>query len=372
MSEQLSTVLVTTLALIKQFQEALSVPGVRTAVSESESADTKALPLLSNSSSALKAQVTKLSLLAINTPFTHSAVTNVLRACNDSVIPSLVTAAFLVTPDKYTKAFQSEVITLAVSALTDFSALVQEVKSIANNKDQAKKDDPKKKEVDLSNAEKDVITQATGRVWNSCDVITEAATKGVVGFVMRRVEQWRDLIRDAVEEIEDWDPEEDGDEFFDELLDDDEKAAGGDDKDDEENTAALQEQKKITLRFLKPLVQVYPSIIKYRLKGVSEVPLSSATGPSNLEALMVHLERIPDQVDEAAGALYEENLEKSTQFLRKAHKNAAAAVELVKLPWNIDNTDGKEPVEDKFTAWSKTWIKVMDEVSKSISSGSSE
>lgn len=371
MSKQLSTILATTLVLLEQFQDTLSPSSAARAV-ESPSKDANALPLLSTSSAALKAQVTKLSLLAITTPFTHSAVAGVLRACNDSVLPSLVTAALLVTPTEYTKAFHSEVLILVRTALTEFNSLVQKVKSIADNEDQAKKDGPKNKKGELPKSEKDAITLATGRTWGACDAVVEVATKGVVGFVMRRVEQWRDLVRDAVEEIEDWDPEEDGDEFFDDLMgdenDNDDKGAGeDDDSDDDDETAALKEQKKNTLHFLKPIAQVYPAILKNRLKNSGDVPLLSASGVAKLESLMLNLQSIPDQVDEAAGALYEANTSKSAKFLKKTQESASQAVASVTLPWDAAaGADREEKAEDKFTIWSKTWFKVMDEVSKSI------
>jgi hypothetical protein len=367
MSKQLSTILATTLALVEQFQETVS-PSVRT--EQQSSKDAQALPLLSASSSALKAQVTKLSLLSISSPFTHSAVSGVLRACNDSVLPSLVTAAMLVTPADYTKAFHSEVLLLVRTTLNEFNTLVQQVKTISEKKDQEKNHDPKKKESELAKPERDAVTLATGRVWDACDAVVEVATKGVVGFVMHRVEQWRDLVRDAVQEIEDWDPEED-DDFFDDLMDgqkDDEDDE--DDSDDEEETAALKEQKKNTLRFLKPIVQVYPSIATNRLKNAGEAPLSSAASVAKLEALMLNLQSIPEQVDEAAGALYEANMAKSAKFLKRAQQSAAQAVESVASPWDAHAETGDKSVTDRFSIWSSAWFKVMDEVSKPIDAAS--
>lgn len=380
MSKQLSTILATSLALLEQFQGALS-PSATTSTTENPSKDANAnanaLPLLSASSAALKAQVTKLSLLAINSPFTHSAVTGVLRACNDSVLPSLVTAALLVTPNEYTRAFHSEVRLLVRTTLAELTALVTQVKGIAEAKDQAKKDDPKRKEEELAKSEKDATTLAAGRVWDACDNVTEVATKGVVGFVMRRVEEWRDLVKDAVDEIEDWDPEKDDDGFFDDLMggDEDDRDDEADDEDeegdDEEETAALKEEKKSTLRFLKPMAQVYPAIISNRLQKAGDTPLSSTNGVAKLESLMLNLQSIPEQVDEVAGALYEGNTSKSVKFLKKIRKNASQAVETVTIPWDpADGAKGEEPAEDKFTIWSRTWFKVMDEVSKSFDADS--
>lgn len=377
MSKQLTTILATSLALLEQFQGALSTSAsASTAEDRSKDANANALGLLSASSAALKAQVTKLSLLAINSPFTHSAVTGVLRACNDSVLPSLVTAALLVTPAEYTKAFHSEVLLLVRTTLTEFTTLVQQVKGIAEEKDRAEKDDPKKKEEDLSKSEKDAATLAAGRVWDACDTVTEVATKGVVGFVMRRVEEWRDLVKDAVDEIEGWDPEEDDDGFFDDLMggdkEDEDDGADDDDEGDDEENAALQAEKKSTLRFLKPVMQVYPAIVTNRLKKAGDAPLSSTNGVAKLETLMLNLQSIPEKVDEVAGALYEGNASKSAKYLKKIQKCASQAVETVTLPWDPANgAEGERPAEDKFTIWSRTWFKVMDEVSKSIDAESS-
>lgn len=357
MSKQLSTVYTTTLTLIEQFQIAITTPPPAAATESAK--DTEALPLLTASSTALKAHVTKLSLLAISSPFTHSAVGTVLRELNESVLPSLVTAALVVTPAQYTKAFHSEVLVLVRTVLSELISLVKEVKRVDEKKAQEKKETGK--ESDLTKSEKDAVTLATGRVWDACDVVTDVATKGVVGFVMRRVEQWRDLVRDAVEEIEDWDPEDDDDEFLDDLLGEDEKEENGEDsEDDEEETAALHEHKKSTLRFLKPVAQVYPAILNNRLKNAGNTPLASSAGVKKLESLMLNLQAVPDHVDEAAGALYEADFEKSAEYLQKTRKCAAKAVDLVISPWGAAD----DAPADKFITWSKTWLKVIDEVSK--------
>ncbi|KAJ5953614.1 hypothetical protein N7454_000510 [Penicillium verhagenii] len=364
MSQVLATVLTTSLALVTQFQDTLS-PSTLAQSTQTPTKDAKALPLLSASSNALKAQVTKLSLLSMTTPFTHSAVTNVLRACNESVLTSLLTAALLVNPAEYTKAFHSETLVLVRNLFADFNTLLKVVKDISDKKNEAKKADPKKKEEDISKTEKDALTLATGRVWDACDSVANVANNGVVGFITVRVEQWRDLVRDALEELEDWDPEEE-DDFFDEIMgeekDDDKDAGSDEDSDNEKDVAAMEEQKKITIRFLKPIAQIYPAIITHRLKNAKDAPLASTASVARLEELIGNLKSIPDQIDEVAGALYEEDISRSVEFLQETYKHASQAVGLVTAPWN------EESSEDKFTAWSQTWSKVMDEVKKSISS----
>lgn len=370
MSKNLPIVLTTTLSLLEQFQGALNAPPQTPVSNEPKRND--ALPLLTASSDALKSQVTKLSLLTINTPFTPSAVCTVLSALNESVLPSLVTASLLVIPKEFTKAFHAEIQILTDLTLKELASLIGKVKAVADKKDKEKSEDPKKKEEDSS--EKDVVTIATGRVWDSCDILIDLATNGVVGFVIRRVEQWRDLVRDAVEEIEEWDPDEDDDAFFEEMLGDDGKKESGDgnykdfeedgDDDDEEDTVLSHANKKSALRVLKPVGQIFPAIATNRLKDAGDKPLSSAAEVSKLESLITNLQSIPEDIDEVAGALYEAKWDRYAQFLIKVKGEAAKAVELVAFPWDA-GVDGQK-AEDKFTTWSKTWLKVVDEVSKSI------
>lgn len=372
MSKKLSIVLTTTFTLLDQFQNAISSPSQQNPASnEAKAKDNQdALPLLVASSTALKSQVTKLSLLCITPPFTSSAICTVLSALNESVLPSLVTAALLVTPNEYTKAFHAEIQILSRTTLKELTSLVGEVKAVADKKEAQGKEE---EEEELSEPEKRIVTVATGRVWDSCDVLVDIASKGVVGFVIRRVEEWRDLIRDAVDEIEEWDPDEDGDELFDDLLGQDggnDKDSGGeddndddDDNDNDEDTAASHARKKSTLRILKPVAQIFPAIVTNRLKNAGDTPLSSGGGTRRLESLMVHLQRVPENIDEVAGALYEANWEKHTQLTMKVKDDAARAVNLMSSPWNA--ADGQKE-EDKFTTWSKTWLKVVNEVSKAI------
>ncbi|KAH8430324.1 uncharacterized protein LDX57_007988 [Aspergillus melleus] len=366
MSQKFRITLETAITLTQQFQLTLATPVTQTT---NQLSGQDALPLLSASSTALKSQVTKLSLLTITSPFTHSAVTSVLSDINESALPSLVTAALLVTPIEHTQAFQTEVLVLTKSTLTEFASLLKEVHSVANREDEAT-DAPKQKR-GLSQSEKDVVTVAAGRVWEACDALVDFAAKGVVGFVVRRVEEWRDLVRDAVEEIEEWDPDEEGDEFFDDLLSDGGQDTPGkngpeedEDDDDEESSAALHENKKNAIRILKPVAQIYPAIIKNRLKTAPEL---SPPLIGKLENLMLNLRRIPENVDEVAGALYEANFTKSNKYLRTTKDHAIKAIETVASPWtSIDSSDPGHESKDKFETWSKTWLKVVSEVSKTL------
>jgi hypothetical protein len=372
MSDKLSRLLTTALALSEQFQAALI--SAAPAQADDSANQPQPLKLLSDSSKTLKAQVTKLSLLAISTPFTHSALSTVLTAVNDSVMPALVTAALLVTPVACTKTFADETKLLARTALKELSFLLKEVEKIAKNKNSANE---ARRNEEISKAEKDAVTSQTGRVWDACDSVLDLATKGVVGHVVRRVEEWRDLVKDAISELEEWDPEDDDDDLDDALFghddngeeeeeeEEEEKAGEGDTKQrDEETMVALRRQKKETLRLFKPIAQIYPAIISNRLrKGGLTVSIGIRTHVPKLESLISDLQTIPSHVDEAAGSLYEENVVNSILHLKKAKTSAERAMKLVALPWEVTtNAPGQQAQaqEDKFTTWSRTWLKVMD------------
>jgi hypothetical protein len=370
MSDKLSRLLTTAVALSEQFQAALI--SAAPAQADDKANQPQPLKLLSDSSKTLKAQVTKLSLLAISTPFTHSALSTVLTAVNDSVMPALVTAALLVTPVAYTRTFADETKLLARAALKELSFLLKEVDKIAENKHSANE---ARRHEEISKAEKDAVTSQTGRVWDACDSVLDLATKGVVGHVVRRVEEWRDLVKDAISELEEWDPEDDDDDDLDDALfghadngeEEEEKAGEGDTKQrDEETMVALQRQKKETLRLFKPIAQIYPAIISNRLrKGGLTVSIGIRAHVPKLESLISDLQTIPSHVDEAAGSLYEENVVNSILHLKKAKTSAERAMKLVTLPWVVPtNAPGEQAQaqaqEDKFTTWSRTWLKVMD------------
>lgn len=358
MAEKLQQLLTTSLALSEQFQTTLASANVFASNDSQQQPLANApnpLKLLSDSSKTLRSHVTKLSLLAITAPFTPSAISTVLSDVNGTALPSLVTAALLITPDEHTTAYSSEARVLVRTALKEYSSLTEEIQKVAKREEKS----------ELPKDEKDAITSQTGRVRDVCDEIMGLVEKGVAGFVVRRVEEWRDLIKDAISELEEWDPENE-DDLDDFDLDNEENGndkspkedhEGGEDDDD---IAALQTHKKNTLRLLKPISQIYPAIISNRLKKecfVIDEKTSQKDIIAKLNSLFVELQAIPGHVDEVAGSLYEGNLSGLSVHLRRARKCAERAVSLVAYPWNVAE-------EDKFTTWSATWMKVIEGVVK--------
>jgi hypothetical protein len=369
MSQKLHNLLTTALVLSEQFQTTLdTTPPTQNNTTAADGVQTAdPLIILSNSAKSLRAQVTKLSLLAITAPFTPSAISTCLASVNDSVMPSMVTAALLLTPGEYTKAFLTEARILVKTGLKEFAILVQEITNTAEKLDpsfpsksgESSKDAENKKK-ELSKQEKDVITSQTGRVWDVCDTITTLVSQGVVGHVAKRVQQWHDLVKDAISELEEWDPEDEDDGGFEELMgsdddDDESNTENEDDDDDEKDVEALQTQKKSLLRALKPIAQIYPAIVTNRVKK-GGLTANNPQQIAKLESLTANLQSIPDHVDEAAGSLYEHNLDDCVKYLKLAKTTAEKTIDLVVFPL------GEQQQEDKFTVWSRTWRKVMGDV----------
>ncbi|PGH29278.1 hypothetical protein GX50_07970 [[Emmonsia] crescens] len=413
MPPTLPSVLEATLILTGQFNSTLSTP---LPPSESQSTTNNhpaPLSLLSTSATALKAQTTKLSLLAINTPFTPSALITVLTTVNESILPSLVTAALLAIPAEYTRAFHAEAKLLVKDALREFGSLVGVVKVIAGGAGSGDKGKGEgKATVTVTEQQKGEVMTCTGRVWKACEQLVSFAEEGVVGFVAGKARQYLELVRDGIRELEEWDPEEDGDDDEDDPFWDDGDELGGkgdegtgkdkgmgkadDESNDEDTTiASLQSEKSHLLRLLNPISQIYPAIISHRLKKKT---FSSSTSKdqrkhqhglsqteiSQLDRLLPHLRELPNLVDEAAGSLYDHDIDNTVMYTMQLRKCAFAAAEAVRLPLidnshgNGDNMSGNEGggekgekkvagEEDKFPKWADTWMRVIEEIAKSRS-----
>jgi hypothetical protein len=349
----------TTLALIEQFSANLVHP--QHDLSSPTANNPSPLLLLGASAKSLKAEVTKSSLLAVTNPFTPSALSSCLHSINDSILPSLTTAALLTSGGSYTVAFCEETRILVRGCLRELQSLAQLIEK------RGKDGNPK---IDLSESKKNEITEATGRVWEACDSIISFAEGGLPGFAVRKAKQWLALMKDAVKELQEWDPEEELDE--DDLFGDTGSDSGStaeetprqDTQEDHRATisAGVKEQ---ALKVLSRIPQSVHVVVKQRLeklKGQDSQQLS-ASSKSRLEKVVVQTRTISELIDESAEGMYMGDLE---LCLKKAGEARATTIELVQTAMqpfsdHQPSSDGiHETPEDKYVKRALEWIQQVD------------
>ena len=163
-----------------------------------------ALNLAYDAASLIKAHSTKLSLLIINKPFTASAISTVLRELGSGPLPGLASAIELCHPKKYTRVMSSEVEWKARKVFIELGALVAAIPLDGKilSDDQKNGTGAEKGKGSLAN---------TAVIWKACDEVMALKSLGVVGLVIRKADEYRALLKDALEELQEWrDEESDG------------------------------------------------------------------------------------------------------------------------------------------------------------------
>ena len=314
------------------------------------------LRLLSDAAAILKAQTTKLSLLILNKPFTPSAITFILDSLSNQCLPALMSALELCHPAQWTSFLQQHLRASLSHILGQYLELITSIPTDEHGIDTA--------------AGRGVLA-TTGVIWESCDKLINLASTGLVSLAVQKSDSYHALIKDAIAELEEWDPNE---------LDDD--------SDSNSDVDSLQEQLQTThikattsfsnpnatngtatpssttipklqshiLSHLRLLRILYPALRKRRL--LTFPPLTSTTpNPSTtpstpqlqrLDTLMHHLRQFSEEADEIAGALYDGKEEEVTTRLTGLREVAVGCVEGMKLDWGDQN--------DEFSEWAGKWL----------------
>jgi uncharacterized protein YukE len=240
------------------------------------------------------------------------------------------------------------------------------VLKIAETRQNAQKDSAKARDNGPTESEKQDVLSSTGVVWEACDALLKLCADGVVGLVVKKAQELRAVLLDAIEELKEWG----------EDVDDDDEAEGSDDenefgdeddifgasnkigKDDTELKALLDS----SVKKLKMVGMLYQALIKRRLKtypasSISEPAAATTNGAASppsktLDDLMALLKTIPETVDDIAGAFYDLDDDEAKQTLDKCCGEAKRAIELVKQNWNGE--------DDEFTAWSAKWMSALE------------
>ncbi|KAM0550718.1 hypothetical protein ACHAPJ_008783 [Fusarium lateritium] len=343
----LETLVATASALIEQLQSNLTEIQRNPSTSLNSSAETKdidALALARDCSSLIRAHGTKISLLVINEPFTPSAISTVVRELVKGPIPGLATAAQACESQLYTSVVRKELAYRAYKVLAELGKLLQRI--------------PKDGKV-LSGGGKDSgkgSLALTGMLWSACDDVIGLSNMGVGGFFVKKAEEWRDTLKDVMEELKEWGEEEDDEEDEDDVDDladqlDNTSLSKQDMLDDLMNSPSaiprsdpdkIRQRLDSSLKRLRMVVLLYQAISKRRFKKLPK-DTTKADMPSKLDRTAGVLETLPDKFGDLAGAFYELDPEEIDRLMDDCFESAVGMSEVLKLGW-----DGEK---DEFSEW---------------------
>ncbi|KAF2865932.1 hypothetical protein BDV95DRAFT_632043 [Massariosphaeria phaeospora] len=368
----------TTQALISHFQSSLAPSTTAPAPPQGESSSASPvdvpnpLDAIRATTTLLRSHTTTLSLLLLTPPLTPSAIIKKIGDVSSGALSGMVAvAASAPQPgqrDELGTWMRAEVRARVRRVLVAWGDVLVLVRLFAERREVLQKNKhatSKGKDEGPTEDEKQDVLAATGVVWEASDALLQLCADGVVGLVVKKAEEWRATLMDAVEELKEWgeDVEDDNE---DNSGEDDDGFADEDDlfgaenklgKDDTELKALLD----TSVKKLKKIGMLYQALIKRRLKTFPTSATATPTGTSNesspnpiptLDQLMTLLKAIPDTVDELASTFYDLDDEEVRQTLDKCCGEAKSAVGLVKQSWG-----GKD---DEFTAWSGKWVDAFD------------
>ncbi|KAL8639127.1 MAG: hypothetical protein Q9228_003800 [Teloschistes exilis] len=360
---QLEAPLKTLNGLLKHFQTSLST----TSDTGPSTQAPNALSVLHDSSSLLRAQITKLSLLLLNQPFTPSAIASVITSINGEILPGLMAADELCQPRSHSHILQKEVRTQLGDLVEGLIGLVCHI--------------PKDEKGTRSlHARREEILQGTGHVWQTCDRLIKVAGMGIVGLAVEKAEAYHALVKDAVEELEEWDPDQEDIDPFGDSSDSGSNSDGKEpilavvnggmaNKGNPENEPLALDSLQITdmhavkgstLKTLKLIRMIYPAVLKRRISkfppftrtsSISSLPLTAQI--EILNQLMQDLRQFSEETDEIAAAIYGRDSADVERKIKVLKLLAARSIGGVKSDWANK--------EDEFSVWSMKWIDRINE-----------
>lgn len=335
----------------KSTESAADIPKESTTTSSVNGFD-----LIHDAASLIRAHTTKLSLLIINEPFTPTAICTILRELASGPLPALATAVELCDAASYTGVVRSEVQWRVDKVYTELSVLIKDIPLDGKTLSKDRK-------LGTGSTTGKGSLASTGVVWQSCDNLIELKKLGIPGLLVQKAEQYRDTLKDALEELREWGEEtsDDEDEVAFESDEDNPAQAAVDDMFGsqkhipEDDVNKIREKLESSLRRLKLLTLMYQAIVKRRFKtlpSLSHLPLPQkpAARPEDslriiqcLDEVMSLLKNIPNIVDELASAFYEIDAADIEKRMDECFSAGSDVVELLVLNW--------EGQKDEFTVW---------------------
>lgn len=371
----------TTQTLLAHFQTSLA-PTTKPGATATDAPDLPNGPLtaIHAATTLLKSHTTTFSLLLLTPPFTPSALIGKIGDVTSGALSGMVAAASYAPGagerDDLGLIMRGELKEAVKHVVGAWGEVLRQVLTMAEARKELTG-----KDAGPSEAEKRDVLAATGVVWDVCDKVLRVCDGGVVELVVKKAQQLRAVLLDAVEELKEWgeDVASDSDEEEDKA-----EGSGGEDEDDEfgDEDDFFAAQNKIgkgdvelkalldrSVKKLKMIAIMYQAVGKRRLATFPAVrgsnpatkAAAAAVGTSadetpaqRLDKLMQTLKTIPDTVDDLASTFYELEQDEAEAELSKVCTEAKSAVQLVEKSW-ADS-------DDEFTAWSAKWSEALDAV----------
>lgn len=326
--------------LLESFDKALSYPSAVNPTTTSTSSSPNPLALVSDASSILKAQTTKLSLLILNKPFTPSAITYVLTSLSTSCLPALISALELCLPATHSALLHQHIRTLLSRAFRALSALLATV--------------PQDERSNAKLGDRDTLA-VTGLLWETCDSMAKVASTGLSALAIEKLDTYHSLLKDAIAELEEWDPNEDTD--TDSNPDSDYPMIPS--SSSTTRPSQIPYLLTLTLRLLRHIRLVYPGLRKRRIRPFPPLALPSDSTPTSpptpsqihsLDALLTSLGAFSSEADEIAGALYAGDEKEVLRRLKSLREQAYACIHDVINDW--------KGAKDEFSTWAQKWLEI--------------
>lgn len=212
----------TTQTLLTHFQSSLAPSTTTTHPQDAATEVFNPLDVVKATTTLLKSHTTTLSLLLINPPLTPSAIISKINDVNAGALSGMVAAASY-TPQAGAKDNTGHMMRTELRAqvrrlLGTWGEVLALVLRMAESRQGAKG-----KDAGPSETEKHDVLSVTGVLWEACDALLKFCKDGVVGLVVKKAQEFRATLLDAIEELKEWGEDVD---------DGENEAEGSDDEDD--------------------------------------------------------------------------------------------------------------------------------------------
>ena len=349
-------------ALIKQLENAVRSVDFMQEQNPDPPQQPNALALAASAAMLLKAQTTKLSLLALNQPFTPTEMSRLIRSLTTECFPALVTAVQLARPRLYSR-FLHDLLRVRIS---DTLGLLPHFFNQL----------PRTPVAAQEAVSRHDTLQYTGQIWESCDFLIDLAKpeNGLGQAAANDVMKWKELINDAVAELKEW--QEHGADILDDGLSEGsngsadvaeklERTRLSTDSADPSRSAASEsarlELATEAVDLLKLIKMLYPPLMKRRVRKFpllvgqtkpESFPMSGAL--DRLDNILCFAKRATELTDSVAEALYIDDADAVKMELQELTSIARQCIDCASQDWHSKN--------DEFTVWSRQWLTRLDEL----------